>query len=85
MIAGRVGVAATHAVDSVLAADLCVTCVLRMSCTYLCQVTETAVWWFVETNRFNNRLHDVVGEVSIHLNLRLVLFFDHHLSVYLMY
>ena len=33
MIAGRFGVAATHAVDCVLAADLCVTCVLKSMLT----------------------------------------------------
>ena len=43
MIAGRVGVAATHAVDSVLAADLCVTCVLRRMLTHRLPQLKTVV------------------------------------------
>ena len=41
MIAGRVGVAATHAVDCVLAADLCVTCVLKCILTHRLQQIKT--------------------------------------------
>ena len=43
MIAGRVGVAATHAVDCVLAADLCVTCVLKSMLTHRLPQFETVV------------------------------------------
>ena len=43
MIAGWAGEAATHAVDSVLAADLCVTCVLKSMLTHRLPQFKTVV------------------------------------------